>query len=102
MSSPSMSIYWLSLEHICGCVLDWGCDARQKHEFEARFIPAAAPYPCPFHGSASGEAAAALGEGETRYLVASNVYYRSAPEGERENGRRNRKIALSASYVVRG
>jgi hypothetical protein len=80
--------------------MDWGCDACQRDELARAFLPAAAPYPCPCHGSGSGKAEPPLAAGEVRYLVASNVYYRNGGEAQRENGKRNRRLALSASRTV--
>jgi hypothetical protein len=94
------SMFWLALEHSCGCVVDWGCDARQRDELAQAFLPAAAPHPCPCHGSASGKTEPPLASGEVRYLVASNVYYRNGGDEQRENGQRNRQLALSRSRTV--
>jgi hypothetical protein len=89
------SMFWLPMEHSCGCVLDWGCDSREQGQLTQRFLPVAAGYPCPLHGSASGSAAPSLRPGEVRFIEASGVYYREAAEDQRENGQRNRRIALS-------
>jgi hypothetical protein len=91
------SMFWLTLEHSCGCVVDWGCDARQRDELAGGFLPAAAPLPCPMHGSTTGELQPPLAAGEVRYLAASNVFYRAAADDQRENGRRNRELALTFS-----
>jgi hypothetical protein len=94
--------HWMPLEHECGCVVDWGCDANQSEELAASFMPAAAPFPCPWHGSASGQSATAPAEGEERFLVASGVFYRRATNDLREDGRRNRHIALAISRASSG
>jgi hypothetical protein len=88
-------MFWLPLEHSCGCVIDWGCDDRLADQLAEDFLPAAAPVPCPMHGAATVRVAPPLEQDETRYIEASKVYYRAASRDQRENGRRNRKLALA-------
>jgi len=91
---PLASRYWLPLEHPCGCVIDWGVDSSIADQLASGFLPAAAPYPCPMHGSTTGVKEPPLAANEERYLVASGVWYRAAAEDQRINGERNRAIAL--------
>jgi hypothetical protein len=90
-------IYFLPLEHECGCCIEWGVDERMKDQLPG-FLVAAAPYPCPMHGSASGEHASPLVEEEIRFLVANGVHYRLIPKWREEKGKidanRNRRTAL--------
>jgi hypothetical protein len=88
------SMFWLALEHSCGCAIDWGCDDRHREEL-IRFLPVAAPLPCPVHGSNSGIPAPPLGDGEIRLLTAIGLFYRSANDEQRADAQRNRKLALS-------
>jgi hypothetical protein len=95
MREEPRELFWISMEHSCGCAIDSGCDSRQRDEFTSKFLPAAAPHPCPMHGSASGKVEPALAAGEKRYLVACNAWYRLAPDDQLEAAKKNREIALS-------
>lgn len=95
MTTEERVLFWLPLEHSCGCIIDWGCDVDRKEELVHVFFPAIAPFPCPMHGSASGKNSPPLEPDEVRYQVAHNFFYRMASEDQHENGRRNRSMALS-------
>jgi hypothetical protein len=63
------------------------------------FLASAAPYPCPWHGSARGIPSTASPDA-TVYLAGNNVWYRKAPRDQAENGQRNRQAALAAAPHV--
>jgi hypothetical protein len=74
-------MFWLPLEHSCGCVIEWGCDLRK-------------------HGSGSGSALpasnlSALLLGGILYLVQAGLWYRLASPSQFADGKRNRSVALS-------
>jgi hypothetical protein len=93
-------IYWLPLEHSCGCLIDWGYDDRFREELAQRMLVLAA-YPCPMHGSATGVPAPSLGKDEERELLWNEgLFYRAAREEHRSNGQRNR--AVSAALMAKG
>jgi hypothetical protein len=91
-------VYWLSLEHPCGCCIDWGVDAKEQARLPA-FLRQAAPYPCPWHGSGTGEPSVVASEG-TGYVVANRVWYRRATPGKALDGQRNRQAAASTPPSV--
>jgi len=92
------TLYWLPLEHPCGCVLEWGMDERIAEAHLPAFLASAAPYPCPMHGSMSGHCMPLPAEGEVRLLLANGVHYRLIPrerqEAGKKDGKKNREVAL--------
>jgi hypothetical protein len=98
MPQPPAQIYWLSLVHSCGCCIDWGAEPSDREKLQD-FLADAAPYPCPWHGSAKGSPTTASPTA-TVYLASSNVWYRKASAEQVENGRRNRDAALAARPQV--
>ncbi|MEA2633808.1 MAG: hypothetical protein QOH92_575 [Chloroflexota bacterium] len=87
-------IYWLPLVHSCGCCIDWGVEPNERERL-LDFLASAAPYPCPWHGSAGGIPSPASPDAAV-YLAGNDVWYRKAPPEQAENGRRNRQAALAA------
>jgi hypothetical protein len=87
------ALYWLPLEHTCGCIIDWGCDDRLREQLP-RFLASAVHFPCPVHGSASGVPNAPLAPGERRYLAQADIFYRLADSALAADARRNRAAAL--------
>lgn len=79
-------MYWQPFRHTCGCYLDWGVDmgTAKPHEFVVYlaqervtgFLSDIREWPCPMHGSASGDPAPPLAEGTRRYIRDSNAWYR--------------------------
>lgn len=92
MQKPS-NMFWLPLEHACGCAVDWGADAHRRNEL-AYFFVAAAPYACPWHGSTSGRPAKEPAIGEEVHFVAADLWYRKTEPSMSADARRNREIAL--------
>lgn len=94
------SIFWLPMKHICGCYLAWGCEtgpySPQQRRMVAlhagatieQFLRRAHAYPCPMHGSASGNPAPPLSPGEQRYIPGSNAWYMTCPPDEYEAAER--------------
>jgi hypothetical protein len=84
MPLPVEGIFWQPFRHVCGCYMEWGGEvphADLEHTKAAQrsmfaFLESIKGYPCPMHGSASGDPAPPLAEGEQRIIRASNVYYK--------------------------
>lgn len=90
--SSGGSIFWLPMKHICGCYLSWGyefpttptgSDAHHWSLFASTqiesFLRSSHAYPCPMHGSASGDPSPPLQEGERRYIASCNAWYTTCP-----------------------
>jgi hypothetical protein len=77
-------------------MIDWGVEQRLATQLPG-FLQAAAPHPCPMHGSTTGKCEPQLVQDEIRLIVANGVFYRLAADDQRENAAKNRVVALGGS-----
>lgn len=98
-TQPPEALYWLPLYHAaCGDTVDYGVEnTLDGHKRLVSFLPNAVAFPCPYHGSATGEATdtAHHPDGIT-YLAANKIWYRlvdDTNEMQIRDGHRNANVA---------
>lgn len=95
---PARMLYWLPLEHPCGCCIDWGVDVKEHASLPA-FLRQAAPYPCPWHGSGTAKPSVVASDA-IGYVVANCVWFRRAAPQQAGDGQRNLQAMASKSPSV--
>lgn len=93
---PSLGRYWLPFRFACGHRLEWGVDLSTfgTEQFHA-WLTDSSQYACPMCGSATGLPANPLTDGETRLLMANQVWYRACRPELESDADKNAVIAAA-------
>lgn len=92
------NLYFLPMEHRCGCCIDWGIDQDKPHYLEQLrvFISLASMFPCPWHGSVTLMPSTTPHDDNLSYLVGNDMWYKLITERERKLlAKANAKIRMN-------